>query len=115
MEAELLKRLNSKKRNSHRKALAPAKDRYEAYLEEVEAARARTMQEMSRLISMGLDLLDIYKFRTATHHMFTYILMDWLALVLVRPTRIETRIAADDCSPVALIRELDRLLPDIRR
>lgn len=43
-------------------ALPSPKNKFEAYLEEVEAFRARTNSEIRRLLKDGLGLVDIYKF-----------------------------------------------------
>lgn len=112
MEEELLKKLESK-RPRRKKAIEAPIDPYQAYLDEVENVRAKTIIELKRLLGKGLDLIDVYKFRTRTHDHFTAILIDWLERAVVSPTELK-RQAFTDKSPVMLIKELSEMLPDIR-
>lgn len=78
MEAELLKRSASKQKINRQQASLPAKDKYVAYIEEVEAFRSRCSAEIDRLLDKGLDLIDFRLFGTNGIAGFTPILIDWL-------------------------------------
>lgn len=56
----------------------PRKDKYVAYIEEVEAFRSRCSAEIDRLLDKGLDLIDFRLFGTNGIAGFTPILIDWL-------------------------------------
>ncbi len=62
-------------------ASLPAKDKYESYMEEVEAFRARAVAEIEILLRKGLGLVNVYKFGPGGIEGFTTILLDWLQSV----------------------------------
>lgn len=94
------------------------KNKYESYMEEVEAFRARTSADIDRLLGKGLDLVNVYKFGSGGISGFTPILLDWLQKVagqhspLVAPWHPMER--AIDYSPLCLIKRLDEWFPDRR-
>ncbi len=122
MEAELLKKAKpSARQRRPRKALpapeqlalpTPAKDKFEAYLEEVEAFRVRTQQERERLFHTALDLVDVYKTGGALSRALFSVISDWLDKTALSPTSI-----FDSCltpyAPILIVRELERKLPSM--
>ena len=122
MEAELLKKAKpSPRQRRPRKALpapeqlalpTPAKDKFEAYLEEVEAFRVRTQQERERLFHTALDLVDVYKTGGALSRALFSVISDWLDKTALSPTSI-----FDSCltpyAPILIVRELERKLPSM--
>lgn len=122
MEAELLKKAKPAPRQRRpRKALpapeqlalpTPAKDKFEAYLEEVEAFRVRTQQERERLFHTALDLVDVYKTGGALSRALFSVISDWLDKTALSPTSI-----FDSCltpyAPILIVRELERKLPSM--
>lgn len=90
----------------------PAKDKFEAYLEEVEAFRVRTQQERERLFHTALDLVDVYKTGRALSRALFSVISDWLDKTALSPTSI-----FDSCltpyAPILIARELERKLPSM--
>lgn len=72
------------------KELPPAteieKDKFEAYIEQVEEFRARTTEGISRLLQEGLGLVDVYKFGPKGITGFSHIFLNWLHEVAVSPS-----------------------------
>ena len=91
----------------------PAKDKFEAYLEQVEAFRMRTQQERERLFHTALDLVDVYKTGGALSRALFSVISDWLDKTALSPTSI-----FDSCltpyAPILIVRELERKLPNIQ-
>lgn len=126
MEAELLKKAKPAPRQRRpRKALpapeqlalpTPAKDKFEAYLEEVEAFRARTDSEIRRLLKDGLGLVDIYKFGPEGITGFSSIFLNWLHDVAVSPSPLVASYwsmdRAIEYSPLYIVREMEKILPN---
>lgn len=104
------------------KELPPAtvieKDKFEAYIEHVEEFRARTTEEISRLLQEGLGLVDVYKFGPMGITGFTHIFLNWLHEVAVSPSPLFAHYwsmeRAIEYSPLYLIREMEKMLPDLR-
>ncbi len=129
MEAELLKKSNPTPRQKRpRKALPTAKqlalpavkkDKFEAYIEQVEAFRARTDAEIRRLLQDGLRLVDVYKFGPKAITGFSGIFLTWLHEVAVSPSPLVAHYwsmdRAIEYSPLYLVREMEKILPDLRR
>ena len=94
---------------------APAKDKFEAYLEQVEVFRARTNSEIRRLLKEGLLLVDIYKFRPEGIEGFSSIFHSWLREVAGSPSPLVASYwsmdRAIECSPLYLVREMEKILP----
>ncbi|WP_165071343.1 BRO family protein [Desulfovibrio sp. ZJ200] len=96
----------------------PKKDKFEAYIEQVEALRARTDAEIRRLLGEGLNLVDVYKFGPEGIRGFSSIFHNWLHEVAVSPSPLVASYwsmeRAIEYSPLHLIRELEKILPDLR-
>lgn len=96
-----------------------AKDKYEAFLEEVENLRSRTAADIETLLHKGLNLIDVGKLGPGAIIGFTPVLLDWLQSVAGRPTPImnprEQLDRAIEYSPLYLIKHLERRLPDSKR
>ncbi|WP_165071377.1 BRO family protein [Desulfovibrio sp. ZJ200] len=94
----------------------PGKDKFEAYIEQVEAFRARTTEEISRLLKDGLGLVDVYKFGPEGIRGFSSIFHNWLHEVAVSPSPLVASYwnmeRAIVYSPLHLIREMEKILPD---
>lgn len=94
----------------------PAKDKFEAYLEEVEAFRARTDSEIRRLLKDGLGLVDIYKFGPEGITGFSSIFLNWLHDVAVSPSPLVASYwsmdRAIEYSPLYIVREMEKILPN---
>ena len=90
----------------------PAKDKFEAYLEEVEAFRMRTQQERERLFHTAVDLVDVYKTGGELSRALFSVISDWLDKTALSPTSI-----FDSCltpyAPILIARELERKLPSM--
>lgn len=97
---------------------APGKDKFVAYIEQVEEFRARTTEEISRLLHEGLGLVDVYKFGPKGITGFTHIFLNWLHEVAVSPSPLFAHYwsmeRAIEYSPLYLIREMEKMLPDLR-
>lgn len=97
---------------------APGKDKFVAYIEQVEEFRARTTEEISRLLQDGLGLVDVYKFGPKGITGFTHIFLNWLHEVAVSPSPLFAHYwsmeRAIEYSPLYLIREMEKILPDCR-
>lgn len=129
MEAELLKKTKPAPRQRRpRKALpapeqlalpTPKKDKFEAYIEQVEEFRAKTEAERSRLLNEGLRLVDVYKFGPEGIVGFAGIFSSWLYDVTVSATPLVASYwsmeHAIEHSPLYLIREMEKRLPHYRR
>ena len=70
------------------KALPASGDKYEAYMLEVETARGRISEEISRLMDKGIELVDYRKFGPGCLSPYTYALADWLRDVLTRSSPV---------------------------
>lgn len=94
---------------------APEKDKFEAYIEQVEAFRARTNSEIRRLLKEGLLLVDIYKFGPEVIEGFSSIFHSWLREVAGSPSPLVASYwsmgRAIECSPLCLVREMEKILP----
>ncbi len=105
---------------SVQQAALPARDKYESYMEEVEAFRAVTMNGIGRLIKNGLGLMDVYKFGPAPFTPYNEILLRWLMEVVFYPSALfdsgwRNIEYAIEHSPIGMIRELEKMLPDMRK
>lgn len=93
---------------------SPKKNKFEAYLEEVEAFRARTDSEIRRLLKDGLGLVDIYKFGPEGITGFSSIFLNWLHDVAVSPSPLVASYwsmdRAMEYSPLYLVREMEKIL-----
>jgi len=120
MREKLAARQAQKAVSAQQAALPAKKDKYESYMEEVEAFRAVTMNGIGRLIKNGLDLMDVYKFGHAPFTQFNEILLRWLMEVVFYPSALfdsgwrNTEYAIKH-SPIGMIRELEKMLPDMRK
>lgn len=85
----------------------PAKDKFEAYLEEVEAFRVKTYEGLSHLQDAGLNLMDWHRNYDVCGSVIA-MLYDWLRTVAISPCSLNDRAAADQ-SPLNIMRKLDRL------
>lgn len=94
---------------------APEKDKFEAYLEQVEVFRARTNSEIRRLLKEGLLLVDIDKFGPEGIEGFSSIFHSWLREVAGSPSPLVASYwsmgRAIECSPLYLVREMEKILP----
>lgn len=94
---------------------APEKDKFEAYLEQVEVFRARTNSEIRRLLKEGLLLVDVYKFGPEGIEGFSSIFHSWLREVAGSPSPLVASYwsmgRAIECSPLYLVREMEKILP----
>ncbi len=94
---------------------APAKDKFEAYIEQVEVFRARTNSEIRRLLKEGLLLVDVYKFGPEGIEGFSSIFHSWLREVAGSPSPLVASYwsmgRAIECSPLYLVREMEKILP----
>lgn len=90
----------------------PKKDKFDAYLEEVEAFRVRTQQERDRLFHAALDLVDVYKTGGALSRALFSAISDWLDQAALSPVSV-----SDPCltpyAPILIVRELERKLPSV--
>ena len=117
MEAELLKKVKSSPRQKRpRKALpaseqlalaAPKKDKFEAYIEEVEAFRVKTHEGLSRLQEAGLKLMDWHRNYDVCGPVIA-MLYAWLETVVISPCSLHG-LAEADRTPLPIMRKLDRL------
>lgn len=116
MEARLLKRSHAKKRLEDQQKALPTKDKYEAYIEDVEAFRAKTQKEIDRLLNKGMDLVDFCKFGPDGIAGFTPILIDWLQNVAGQHVPLmsdwQSMERAIEYSPLCLMKRLEAFLPD---
>ena len=126
MEAELLKKAKPSPRQRHpRKALpapeqlslpSPVKDKFAAYLEEVEAFRVKTDAEIRRLLGEGLNLVDVYKFGPEGIRGFSGIFHGWLREVAASPSPLVEHYwsmdRAIEYSPLYIVREMEKILPN---
>ena len=121
MREQLERKKPSARQRRPRKALpapeqlalpTPAKDKFEAYLEEVETFRVRTQQERERLFHTALALVDVYKTGGALSRALFSVISDWLDKTALSPTSI-----FDSCltpyAPILIVRELERKLPSM--
>lgn len=94
----------------------PRKDKYEAYIEEVEAFRAKTAAEIDQLLDKGLDLVDFRKFGTNGIAGFTPILIAWLQGVAGQHVPLvsdwHSMKRAIEYSPLCLMKRMEAFLPD---
>lgn len=106
-------KLEAKKLVACKQAALPTIDKYEAYMEEVESARARTFAEIDALLHKGLDMIDVKKFGTGAIIGFTPILLDWLQRVITQTSPLissrEPLSRALDYSPLYLIRHMEKM------
>ena len=90
----------------------PRKDKYEAYIEEVEEFRAATATGIENLLHKGLELVDVRRLGPGAIIGFTPIILDWLRNVVLQPSPIlnsrEPISRAIDYSPLYLIRHLEK-------
>lgn len=97
-------------------ALPSPKNKFEAYIEEVEAFRARTDSEIRRLLDEGLRLVDVYKFGPEGIRGFSSIFHSWLHEVAVSPSPLVASYwsmdRAMEYSPLYLVREMEKILPN---
>lgn len=80
--------VREKKELPQQQALPPSGDKYEAYMLEVETARGRISEEISRLMDKGIELVDYRKFGPGCLSPYTYALADWLRDVLTRSSPV---------------------------
>lgn len=94
----------------------PAKDKFEAYIEQVEAFRARTDAEIRRLLDEGLRLVDVYKFGPEGIRGFSCIFHNWLREVAISPSPLMDHCwsmdRAIEYSPLYIIRAMEKILPN---
>lgn len=94
---------------------APAKDKFEAYIEQVEAFRVKTEAERIRLLEEGVKLVDVYKFGPETLSGFAGFFRRWIDDValshspLIAPYQSLER--AMSSSPLSIIKEMEKILP----
>ena len=92
---------------------APKKDKFDAFLEEVETFRVNTQRERDRLFHAALDLVDVYKTGGALSRALFSVISDWLDKTALSPTSI-----FDPCltpyAPILIVKELERKLPSVR-
>ena len=94
---------------------APEKDKFEAYLEQVEAFRVKTEAERIRLLEEGVKLVDVYKFGPETLSGFAGFFRRWIDDValshspLIAPYQSLER--AMSSSPLSIIKEMEKILP----
>lgn len=90
----------------------PRKDKYAAYLEEVEAFRQKTVAGMDTLVQEGLQLVDVRKFGPGCMSPFTSTLVDWLQKVTVSVSPVinsfHTPERTLDYCPIGIIREMEK-------
>ncbi len=95
---------------------SPKKDKFEAYIEQVEAFRARTDTEIRCLLDEGLRLVDVYKFGPEGIRGFSSIFLTWLHEVAVSPSPLVASYwsmeRAIEYSPLYIIREMEKILPN---
>ncbi len=100
-------------------AITASKDKFEGYLEEVEAFRARTAADIDALLHKGLNLVEVGRLGPGAIIGFTPILLDWLQSAAGRPSPLlnpyEPIERAISYSPLYLIRHLEKRLPDLKK
>lgn len=102
------------------KELPPAteieKDKFEAYMDEVEAFRARTTADLRRLLDEGLNLVVIQNLGVSGIVGFTNIFQHWLEQVAVTPVPLMASWQgvdrAIDFSPLCLIKRFASILEE---
>lgn len=106
-------------RKSASGAISASKDKFEGYLEEVEAFRARTAADIDALLHKGLNLVDVGRLGPGAIIGFTPVLLDWLQSTAGRATPLmnpnESIERAISYSPLYLIRHLEKRLPDLKK
>lgn len=86
----------------------PHNDRFAAYLAEVEAFRAKTEQEMDRLIYDGMKLVNYFKVGPVMHSACLRLLSDWLRKTVVSARSLpELEATSGGGGLIGLLRELD--------
>lgn len=99
--------------------IAACKDKFEGYLEEVEAFRARTAADIDALLHKGLNLVEVGRLGPGAIIGFTPVLLDWLQSTAGRTTPLmnpnEPIERAISYSPLYLIRHLEKRLPDLKK
>lgn len=99
--------------------IAASKDKFEGYLEEVEAFRARTAADIDALLHKGLNLVEVGRLGPGAIIGFTPVLLDWLQKIAGQPSPIinprEPLERAVSYSPLYLIRHLETRLPDLKK
>ena len=92
---------------------APKKDRFAAYIEQVEEFRARTHAEINRLQREGMELVDASTFGANGFTGFVRLFRGWLDDVAISPvplTEWNGMEGAMERSPLYLIREMGKML-----
>lgn len=106
-------------RKSASGSIAACKDKFEGYLEEVEAFRARTAADIDALLHKGLNLVEVGRLGPGAIIGFTPVLLDWLQSTAGRTTPLmnpnEPIERAISYSPLYLIRHLEKRLPDLKK
>lgn len=106
-------------RKSASGAITASKDKFEAYLDEVEAFRARSAAEIDSLLHKGLNLVNVGRLGPGAIIGFTPVLLDWLQSIAGRTTPLmnpnEPIERAISYSPLYLIRHLEKRLPDLKK
>ena len=106
-------------RKSASGAITASKDKFEGYLEEVEAFRARTATDIDALLHKGLNLVEVGRLGPGAIIGFTPVLLDWLQKIAGQPSPItnprEPLERAISYSPLYLIRHLETRLPDLKK
>lgn len=87
---------------------APAKDKFEAYLDEVEALRGHVHQELSRLLSTGIHLLSFKADLELIMPLYS-IVSDWLRKAVLYPSPLRDPMGID-VGAVCVLRELEKRL-----
>lgn len=92
---------------------APKKDRFEAYIEQVEAFRAGSCAEIHRLWREGMALVDLNKIGVNGFIGFSRILQSWLEVVTVSTVSLiewDGMEGAIERSPFCFLREMEKML-----
>ena len=87
---------------------APEKDKFEAYLDEVEALRGHVHQELSRLLSAGIHLLSFKADLELIMPLYS-IVSDWLRKAVLYPSPLRDPMGID-VGAVCILRELEKRL-----
>lgn len=87
---------------------APEKDKFVAYIDEVEALREHVHQELSRLLSVGMHLLS-FKAELEFIMPLYSIVNDWLRKAVLYPSPLRDPMGID-VSAVSILRELEKRL-----